>query len=84
MKVRTFSFVVFDFMHGSNILSSLIYSSIPLSASITVFLLIKQYIVFTFASICLVSWFWNKNLILLLPSSEEPLSWENLYLQRTA
>lgn len=39
---------------------------------------------FTFASICLVSGFWNKNLILLLPSSEEPLSWENLYLQSTA
>ena len=38
----------------------------------------------TFASIDLESWFWNKNLILLFPSSDDPFSWENLYLHRTA
>lgn len=38
----------------------------------------------TFASMDLESWFWNKNLILLFPSSDDPLSWENLYLHSTA
>ncbi len=38
----------------------------------------------TFASISFVSWFWNRNLILLLPSSDDPFSWENLYLHSTA
>lgn len=38
----------------------------------------------TFASIDLESWFWNKNLILLFPSSDDPFSWENLYLHSTA
>lgn len=38
----------------------------------------------SFASIDLESWFWNKNLILLFPSSDDPFSWENLYLHSTA
>lgn len=38
----------------------------------------------TLASIDLESWFWNKNLILLFPSSDDPFSWENLYLHSTA
>lgn len=37
----------------------------------------------TFASISFVSGFWNRNLILLFPSSDDPLSWENLYLHST-
>lgn len=37
----------------------------------------------TFASMSFVSGFWKRNLILLLPSSEDPFSWENLYRHST-
>lgn len=41
------------------------------------------YASFTFVSICLVSRFWNSSFTLVFPSSEDPLSWENLNLQST-
>lgn len=38
---------------------------------------------FTFISICWLSAFLKSSLTLVLPSSEEPLSWENLYRHST-
>lgn len=37
--------------------------------------------ILTFISICLFSEFWNKSFTRVLPSSDEPFSWENLYFQ---